>query len=179
MKKRVLIISASAGNGHVRCGQALEKAFAADPRVEQVVHEDALKYTNKLFRDFYSKLYSELVKDAPTILGWVYRTTDEPWKGEAVRQQLDRLNTKPLIKFIKEFDPHITVCTHFMPAGIISHLMEKGRLETHLSIVVTDMETAVAATLRLCGVPLPGQSSTTLSATSNRSPSIRCGSGRS
>jgi processive 1,2-diacylglycerol beta-glucosyltransferase len=140
MKKRVLIISASAGNGHVRCGDALEKAFAADPRVEQVVHEDALKYTNKLFQNFYSKLYAELVKEAPAILGWVYRTMDEPWKGEAMRTQLDRLNTQPLIKFIKEFDPHITVCTHFMPSGIISHLIDQGALETHHSIVVTDFD---------------------------------------
>jgi processive 1,2-diacylglycerol beta-glucosyltransferase len=140
MKKRVLIISASAGNGHVRCGEALEKAFAADPRVEQVIHEDALKYTNKLFRDFYSKLYAELVKEAPAILGWFYRKTDEPWKGEKVRLQLDRLNTQPLIKFITDFDPHITVCTHFMPSGIISHLIDKGDLDTHHSIVVTDLD---------------------------------------
>ncbi|HET6410137.1 MAG TPA: glycosyltransferase, partial [Chthoniobacteraceae bacterium] len=140
MQKRVLIISTSAGTGHVRAGQALEKAFAADPRVEQVVHEDALKYTNKLFRDFYSKLYIQLVREAPTVLGWVYRTTDEPWKGETARHQFDRLNLAPLVKFIKEFDPHITVCTHFLPAGIISHLIERGDLETHHSIVVTDLD---------------------------------------
>src|SRR4030095_15182358 len=124
----------------VRCGQALEKAFAADERVGEVLHEDALKYTNKLFRDFYSKLYIQLVREAPTVLGWVYRTTDEPWKGEAVRLQLDRLNLAPLVKFIKEFDPHITVCTHFLPAGLISHLIDRGDLETHHSIVVTDFD---------------------------------------
>jgi processive 1,2-diacylglycerol beta-glucosyltransferase len=140
MQKRVLIISTSAGTGHVRCGQALEKAFAADPRVGQVLHEDALKYTNKLFRDFYSKLYIQLVREAPTILGWVYRATDEPWKGDAVRLQLDRLNLAPLVKFIKELDPHITVCTHFLPAGIISHLIDRGDLDTHHSIVVTDLD---------------------------------------
>src|SRR4051812_6378386 len=116
------------------------KGFRGGRARRTVVHEDALKYTNKLFRDFYSKLYAELVKDAPTILGWVYRRTDEPWKGEAVRQQIDRLNTQPLIKFIKQFDPHITVCTHFMPSGIISHLIDKGALETHHSIVVTDFD---------------------------------------
>ncbi len=74
------------------------------------------------------------------MLGCVYRSSDEPWKNEAVRQQFDRLNTRPLVKFIREFDPHITVCTHFMPAGIISHLIEKGELETQLSIVVTDFD---------------------------------------
>ena len=140
MKKRVLIISTSAGTGHVRAAQALEKEFAADSRVGQVIHEDALKFTNKLFRDFYSTLYMKLVRNAPDVLGWVYRASDEPWKGEAARSQLDRLNTQKLIKFIREYDPHITVCTHFMPAGIISHLMEKEQLETNHSIVVTDFD---------------------------------------
>ncbi|MEA3211607.1 MAG: processive 1,2-diacylglycerol beta-glucosyltransferase [Chthoniobacter sp.] len=139
-KKRVLIVSTSAGTGHVRAAQALEKEFARDARVAKVIHADALKFTNKLFRDFYSTLYMRLVRSAPDVLGWMYRASDEPWKGEAVRTQLDRLNTQKLIKFIRDFDPHITVCTHFMPAGIISHLMEKGELETHLSIVVTDMD---------------------------------------
>lgn len=140
VKKRVLIISTSAGTGHVRAAQALEKEFSQDERVGEVVHEDALDYTNTLFREFYSTLYIKLVRAAPDVLGWVYRASDEPWKGEAVRTQLDRLNTQKLVKFIREFDPHITVCTHFMPAGIIGHLMEKGELDTHLSIVVTDLD---------------------------------------
>jgi len=140
MKKRVLIISASAGTGHVRAAQALEKEFARDLRVGEVIHEDALKFTNKLFRDFYSTLYMKLVRSAPDVLGWVYKASDEPWKGEMARTQLDRLNTHKLIRFIEEFDPHLTVCTHFMPAGIISHLQEKGRLRTHHSIVVTDFD---------------------------------------
>jgi len=138
--KRVLIVSASAGTGHLRAGAALEKAFTADPRVGEVVHEDALKYTNKLFREFYSGLYTKMVRNAPTLLGYFYRTSDEPWKNEAVRLQIDRLNTRALVKFIREFDPHITVCTHFMPAGIISHLIQKEALDAHLSIVVTDMD---------------------------------------
>ena len=140
IKQRVLILSTSAGTGHVRAAEALEKEFARDPRVGQVIHEDALKFTNKLFRDFYSTLYMKLVRSAPEVLGWVYKASDEPWKGDAARLQLDRLNAQKMIKFIREFDPHITVCTHFMPAGIISHLIDKGQLETHHSIVVTDLD---------------------------------------
>jgi processive 1,2-diacylglycerol beta-glucosyltransferase len=139
-KKRVLILSTSAGAGHVRAGAALEKAFAADERVEKVVHEDALKYTNKLFRDFYSTLYFKLVKNAPGLIGYFYKTSDEPWKSDAVRQQFDRLNTRALVKFIRAFDPEIIVCTHFMPAGIIAHLIETEDLRAQLSIVVTDFD---------------------------------------
>jgi processive 1,2-diacylglycerol beta-glucosyltransferase len=140
MKKRVLIFSASAGTGHVKAAEALAKTFAGDPRVETVEHKDALIYTNKLFRDFYSKLYVQLIRSAPQLLGWVYKQSDEPWKTDQLRLRLDRLSSMPLVKFIRNFRPDITVCTHFMPVGIISHLISRGLLDAHLSIVVTDLD---------------------------------------
>jgi processive 1,2-diacylglycerol beta-glucosyltransferase len=139
-KKRVLIFSASAGTGHVKAAEALAKTFAQDPRVETVEHKDALLYTNKVFRDFYSKLYVQLIRSAPLVLGWVYKQSDEPWKTDQLRLRLDRLSAAPLVKFIKNFRPDITVCTHFMPVGIISHLISRGILDAHLSIVVTDLD---------------------------------------
>ncbi|MEI9998429.1 MAG: hypothetical protein WDO13_04330 [Verrucomicrobiota bacterium] len=101
---------------------------------------DALRFTNRLFRDFYSKLYIQLVQRAPTILGIVYNTMDEPWKTDRMRLMLDRLNTGPLERFIARFKPDITVCTHFLPAEIISYLIGKGKLNARLSIVVTDLD---------------------------------------
>ena len=139
-QKRVLIFSASAGTGHVKAAEALAKTFAQDPRVETVEHKDALVYTNKLFRDFYSKLYLQLIRSAPQLLGWVYKQSDEPWKTDQLRLRLDRLSAMPLVKFIRKFRPDITVCTHFMPVGIISHLISRGVLDAHLSIVVTDLD---------------------------------------
>jgi len=139
-KKRVLIFSASAGTGHVKAAEALAKTFAQDPRVETVEHKDALIYTNKLFRDFYSKLYVQLIRSAPQLLGWVYKQSDEPWKTDQLRLRLDRLSSMPLVRFIRKFRPDITVCTHFMPVGIISHLISRGLLDAHLSIVVTDLD---------------------------------------
>ncbi len=138
--RRVLILSTSAGTGHLRAAAALEKIFKQHPGVAEVRNVDALKFTNKLFRDFYSKLYIQLVQKAPTILGFVYRTSDEPWKTDRMRLMLDRLNTGPLERFIARFKPDITVCTHFLPAEIISYLISKGKLDAQLSIVVTDLD---------------------------------------
>lgn len=126
--------------GHIKAAEALEKTFAAHPQVAQVVNNDALQYTNKLFRDFYSKFYASLVRTAPNFLGWWYKASDEPWRTDRMRHMLDRLNTKPLVRYIRQFDPHIIVCTHFMPAGIISHLIAAQRLDAQLSIVVTDFD---------------------------------------
>lgn len=140
MKKRVLILSASAGSGHVRAAEALAKSFAQEPEVEAVQHLDALKYTNKLFRTFYSNFYLRLVKSAPEVLGWAYKVSDEPWKTDAMRLRLDRLQSQRLVRFIRRFRPDIVICTHFMPTGIIAHLIEKGVVQAHLSVVVTDMD---------------------------------------
>ena len=138
--RKVLILSASAGTGHVRAAEALEKVFRQRPDVGEVRNVDALRFTNRLFRDFYSKLYIQLVQRAPTILGIVYNTTDEPWKTDRMRLMLDRLNTGPLERFIGRFKPDITVCTHFLPSEIISYLISKGKLNARLSIVVTDLD---------------------------------------
>ena len=138
--RKVLILSASAGTGHVRAAEALEKVFRQQPGVGEVRNIDALRFTNRLFRDFYSKLYIQLVQRAPTILGIVYDTMDEPWKTDRMRLMLDRLNTGPLERFIARFKPDITVCTHFLPAEIISYLISKGKLNARLSIVVTDLD---------------------------------------
>jgi len=135
---RVLILSVSAGTGHLRAAEALEKAAQAHPEVGEVLHIDALRYTNKVFRRFYGKFYIDLVKSAPILLGWFYNSQDEPWKTEKMRLMLDRMNTGPLIRQIKKFKPDITICTHFLPSEILSHLMKRGVIDTRLSITITD-----------------------------------------
>ena len=124
----------------MRAAAALEKACHEIPGIAEVAHVDALAFTNKLFRDFYSKLYIKLVQDAPTLLGWWYEKSDEPWKTDRMRLLLDRLNTRPLVRLLAKMQPDITVCTHFMPAEIISHLITKKVIQAKLSIVVTDYD---------------------------------------
>lgn len=135
---RVLILSVSAGTGHIRAAEALAKAASEHPAIGEVLHIDALRYTNKVFRRFYGQFYIDLVKSAPTLLGWFYESQDEPWKTEKMRLMLDRMNTTPLVRQIKKFKPDVTICTHFLPSEILSHLIKHGKVETQLSITITD-----------------------------------------
>ena len=137
-KQRIMILSASAGNGHVRAAQALEKACATDPRVEAVMHVDALQYTGKVFREFYARGYIELAKRAPALWGWAFEETDTPWQNDRTRMFMERANTRPLRREIKAFKPDICICTHFMPSDLISFLMDSGKYHMGLYIAVTD-----------------------------------------
>ena len=144
MLKRVLLLSASAGAGHVRAAQAIERAFAeigeASGARREVQHLDVLNYTNKVFRNLYSKAYIDLVNKMPEVPGWFYDKLDKPWKNERRRLALDKLNTRPLVKLLREYQPDLIVCTHFLPAEIVSWLRAKERLASRQVIVVTDFD---------------------------------------
>lgn len=135
-----MILSASAGAGHLRAAAALEKACAASDGVSSVHNFDALDYTNPLFRRLYSKVYLDMVKAMPEVLGWLYDRLDQPGHDDRLKRAFDKLNTRPFVKLIEQYRPDITVCTHFLPAEIISWLIAEGRLSTHQAIVVTDFD---------------------------------------
>ena len=138
--KRVLVLSASAGAGHIRAAEAIERAFTLMGAAEEVRHIDTLTYTNKLFRHLYSKTYIEMVNRMPEVLGWLYDQLDKPWQHERRRLALDKLNTRPFVKMLAEYRPQLIVCTHFLPAEIISWLKAKGRVDFPQAVIVTDFD---------------------------------------
>ncbi|HEY0080741.1 MAG TPA: glycosyltransferase [Pyrinomonadaceae bacterium] len=136
----MLILSASAGAGHVRAAEAVERAIVGMGVAGEVRHVDTLSYTNKLFRHLYSKAYLEMVNKMPEVLGWLYDQLDKPWQNERRRLALDKLNTRPFVKLLGQYQPDITICTHFLPAEIISWLKAKERVSFPQAIVVTDFD---------------------------------------
>lgn len=140
MFDKVLVLSASAGAGHTRAAQAVERAFHEMGAAREVRHVDTLEYTNKLFRRLYAKAYLDMVNKSPELLGWLYDYLDKPWKNERRRLALDKLNTRPFVKMLKRYQPDIIVCTHFLPAEIVSWLKAKERIASRQAIVVTDMD---------------------------------------
>src|SRR5689334_11025992 len=142
MLRKILLLSASAGAGHVRAADAIEQAFKQrkDSENFEVHHFDVLNYTNKLFRHLYSKAYIDLVNKMPEVPGWLYDHLDKPWKNERRRLALDKLNTRPFVRMLKGYQPDITICTHFLPAEIISWLKAKQRISCRQAIVVTDFD---------------------------------------
>jgi processive 1,2-diacylglycerol beta-glucosyltransferase len=140
MLKRILLLSASAGAGHVRAAEAIEKAVNDAGVAREVRHVDTLQFTNKVFRHLYSKAYIELVNKMPEVPGWLYDQFDKPWKNERRRLALDKLNTRPFVKLLREYHPDLIICTHFLPAEIVSWLKAKERIASRQAIIVTDFD---------------------------------------
>ena len=144
MLKKILLLSASSGAGHTRAAQAIEKAFNEANNEGGVVHEirhiDTLDFTNRVLRSLYSKAYIDVVNKLPEVSGWFYDKLDKPWKHERRRLALDKLNTRPFVKLLREYQPDMIICTHFLPAEIVSWLKAKERIASRQAIVVTDFD---------------------------------------
>lgn len=134
----VMVLSAASGAGHIRAAEALVKAFGEAERPAR--HVEVLRYTNPLFRKFYSDLYVELVNRRPHLLGILYDALDRPWEFQKRRLALDRLNTRPLVRLLLKESPSLAVCTHFLPAEILLHLRKKKVLSIPIGVVVTDLD---------------------------------------
>ena len=134
----VMILSVGVGSGHLRAAEAVAAVCETHPGIDRYWNLDALDYTNPLFREFYAGSYMSLTKRAPGLWGWFYEATDEPWETDTWRKMLDYPNTGKLADLIKKEQPDVVVCTHFLPAEIVSHLIRRKKIDARLAIVVTD-----------------------------------------
>jgi processive 1,2-diacylglycerol beta-glucosyltransferase len=101
---------------------------------------DTLEYTNPLFRVLYSKAYIETVNRMSEVLCWLYDWHDKPGEGDPVRLAFDKLNSRPFARMLDENRHEVIICTHFLPAEIITWLTAKGRIATEVLTVVTDFD---------------------------------------
>jgi processive 1,2-diacylglycerol beta-glucosyltransferase len=143
---RILVLSASVGAGHLRAAQAVELALREVVPEATVRNVDVLQLTNAAFRRLYGKFYLDLVNKAPHVLGYFYDLLDQPSRSgknrtDRLRLQVEKLNLRKFIRFLKEEPWDLVINTHFLPAEIIASLRRKGELSLPQVTATTDFET--------------------------------------
>jgi processive 1,2-diacylglycerol beta-glucosyltransferase len=137
---RILILSASVGAGHVRAAEAVELALKRSGADIEIANYDTLTLMPPAFRKVYRDGYFEMVARTPRLLGWLYDATDKPFHQDRVRRQIERAGATKLLKKIREFDPDVAICTHFLPTVLLDRERSKGRSRARIITVVTDFE---------------------------------------
>jgi len=145
MPKRILVLSASVGAGHMRAAQAVELALRQlDPQAT-VRNVDVLTLATAAFRKLYGQLYLDLVNKAPHVLGYFYDLLDQPTKrgakGDPFALAIEKLNLRPFLKLIQNEPWDIFVNCHYLPAEIIASLKQEGELRAPSLTVTTDFDT--------------------------------------
>ncbi|MDB5050609.1 MAG: UDP-N-acetylglucosamine:LPS N-acetylglucosamine transferase [Fibrobacteres bacterium] len=142
--RSLVLLSVSAGAGHVRAAEALRaQAAEAYPDVN-AIHLDLMEWVPAVFRKVYADSFLYVVERYPEIWGYLYGRTDKPpreySKTEGLRKALERLNTVKFMKVLKDLNPDHVICTHFLPAQLLSRKIRKGAFKLPVWVQVTDFD---------------------------------------
>ena len=138
----IAVLSVSAGAGHVRAAQALQAAAEGYQGVN-LIHIDVMDLVPKLFRKIYAETYIDIVERHPAFWGYLYTLTDRE-KADApmgrLRAAIERLNTRQLDRVLRAIAPDQVICTHFLPAQLLSRELAKGTFQRPVWVQVTDFD---------------------------------------
>jgi processive 1,2-diacylglycerol beta-glucosyltransferase len=127
----------------VRAAEALCAGAALHASHLPVRHLDTMDYVPWLFRKVYADFYTFLVNRYPGIWGYVYHATNHVQRNsiiDRVRRGVERLAAMRLTSEISRLQPHAIVCTHFLPAEILSRLRSERKLNCPVWVQVTDFD---------------------------------------
>ena len=141
MKKKVLLTYAMYGNGHRAIAQYIEKYFKEQNPELEVMAIDLLKYSLPFIGRISQKLTDFFLLRFP--LGWsfFYDTSDNKLSGTVTNSiSMNLFKNKRMRKIITDFNPDLTIATHFFGSSLIERFNRKGLTHSKLITVVTDYE---------------------------------------
>lgn len=141
--QKIAILSVSAGAGHVRAAQALQAAAEKYYPGVETLHIDLMELVPKLFKTVYAETYIKVVERHPAFWGYLYDKSDHENVDSALsrlRIAIERLNTRKLKQVLAEINPDHVICTHFLPAQLLSGKIARGSFKKPVWVQVTDFD---------------------------------------
>ncbi len=143
MKKRILVVHASAGAGHRKAAESIHKAFETLSHTECSVElVNVLDLTNAFFKWSYEQSYLWMITRATWLWGFGYYWFDTPWMRLPVsilRRVLNRLNSGSFTRYLEREKYDVIISTHFLATEIMDDLKRRKRIHAQLITVVTDL----------------------------------------
>lgn len=143
MTRHILVLSVSAGAGHVRAAEAICTAARGTHPTVRATHLDVLTLVSRDFRKLYGEQYIKLVEKLPQFWSFLYAKSDRPSRDSLLgklKRAIERLNTRKLDAEIARLKPDAILCTHFLPAELLSRQRARGKELPPVWVQVTDFD---------------------------------------
>ena len=137
MKKKILIVAASIGSGHMQAARAVRDEYlrkSPDASVHIVDFMDQDSSLGHIIKETYLNMI-DYIPDAYDLL---YRYSQEPRYGSNVKSLLALVMKKRMRKLCQKYQPDLLVFTHPFPCCAAAYLKAKGQISAPLVAVITD-----------------------------------------
>jgi processive 1,2-diacylglycerol beta-glucosyltransferase len=139
--KKILILHATAGAGHRKAAEAVYHGLKARGFEADLI--DALNYTNPCFKKFYVQSYEFMVGKLPGLWSVFFELTDKKWFlpiFKFLHRIYNGVNSRPLIRLIKQGGYDVIVTTHFLSTEVCGWLRRTARIDSRFVTIVTDFD---------------------------------------
>lgn len=140
--KKILVLTAATGGGHLRAASAIEEYFSAEGY--SVSNVDGLRAADKGMSKIVCGSYKFMARRSPALFGTLYNMSD---KDNSVSRTLTRINSmygKKLLPLINKTQPDIIITVHPFITEMVSYLKRKRVIDLPLICVMTDFGPHVA-----------------------------------
>ena len=137
MKKKVLILYAAYGGGHLSAANSIKQCIDEHYKDYNAEVIDFMHYINKTINKLTTGAYKEMARKFPWAWGAIYGKTE---KGPFAKLSSSTFNllSKRLLDLFEEKKPDIIISTHPFAGQMIGYLKKKALIDIPLSTVMTD-----------------------------------------
>jgi processive 1,2-diacylglycerol beta-glucosyltransferase len=135
---RVLVFSATFGNGHLRAAEAIIEGIRIKEPSAKIIHLDFGDFLNKRINAIINKLYSKIIQHIPKFWGRVYYKTAMVQPQSISQRFLSGLGRSNFLKYINDFEPDFIVCTYPTVSSILARLRLEEILQVPVFTLITD-----------------------------------------
>lgn len=135
---KALILSISAGAGHVQAAEAIKKYIMLNNPNSEVQILDTLKYINPIIDKVVIGSYLKTIKTTPSLFGKLYDYAETDDGLATVSNKVNELLAFRIAPLINKFKPEILICTHPFPAEMVSVLKLKRKIDIPAISILTD-----------------------------------------
>lgn len=136
--RRVLIVSASIGTGHMQAARAIEEYWTQVEPDAQITHVDFLDTDTLSIDNILKGTYIKMIDVFPMLYELVYRVSKGERKGSLLQTALSWLLKSRMMKLIQKMQPDVVIFTHPFPCGAAAILKRQGHIDVPLVAILTD-----------------------------------------
>ena len=137
MKKKILIVAASIGSGHMQAAKAVRDEFLRKSPDASIHIVDFMDQDSSLGH-IIKETYLNMIDYIPNAYDLLYRYSQEPRYGSNVKSLLALIMKKRMRKLCQKYQPDLVVFTHPFPCCAAAYLKAKGQIAIPLAAVITD-----------------------------------------
>ncbi|MDL2281186.1 galactosyldiacylglycerol synthase, partial [Selenomonadales bacterium OttesenSCG-928-I06] len=138
MSKKILILTAPIGMGHVKVAEALKEKFNLKLQDVEVEIVDIFNFFPAFLGKIILNGYAMILKYCPELYGRMYQASNNRNQLVFFKNSINRFLAKRIYKFIFNYNPDIIISTHATPGGLIAYLKKEDLVKTPSFAVVTD-----------------------------------------